>query len=101
MSKQGFTLLVALVAIPWANEMIQPGEAFMCPEIARGSLFARRQAREATRKESLQFFLEAEPKSEELAAKLEELGLDATGNKGERTARLTTYIETLEEPEAR
>lgn len=101
MIKQGFTLLVALVAIPWANETIQPGEAFVCPEIAMGSLFARKQAREATRKESLLFFLKAEPKSEELAAKLEELGLDATGNKGERTARLAAYIEELEEPGAR
>jgi hypothetical protein len=97
MIKEGFTLLVALVAIPWANGTIQPGKAFVCPEIAMGSLFARKQAREATREESLIHFLSQNPTSEDLAGVLEYLELDPTGNKETRLTRLTAYIDALEE----
>lgn len=97
---QTFILLVALVEIPWGNTTLQPGEVFRCPEIAMGSLFARRQARLTAQKDRLAFFLSEKPRSEEIAAKLEALGLDPSGNKDARIARLTAYIESLSEEAA-
>lgn len=96
-----FVMLVALVPIPWANKTIEPGTVFGCPKIAVASLFARKQAREATTKDFLVDFLASKPTSDDIAGVLEHLELDSTGNKETRLTRLTAYMDTLEEPGAR